>query len=504
MTQLSAWFPKLRSILVLSVLAGLLHGVCVQAQDELFESRIRQVVNAGRPVESMVLSPDGRWGAVGAKSGDVGLIALSTPGQLQWVAHLKGKVYALAFNRAGSLLAAAGDDATINLIDVRTDEIRTLRGHHKRVRSVAFSPDGSLIASGGDDKEIRLWDAQSGADMYTLPCDSCKSVIHLGFNEIGTTLFVVDYLGEILEWDVKNRRRLRQDQDPAQMIRSAATDFSGSELVLGGENITSGGVRTNGIRLYDADRMVVSKNFSPGEFEVDALSVSPDHNYLAAGRNNIRHSDLSLYDIHSGSEIVSYPAGADIKAVAFSPDGHSLASADASGEIRIYDVKGVTPGGGRGDLVGMKFHVMSSSSSPLIPAHAELTIAVIDFDANGVEASTAHTITDLMHTRIAANRAITLVDRSRVERVIREQNFQYSDRVDPTSAVRLGKMLGASKMVFGAVGKLGTSTNIHTEMIDVETGRIDGSVDVICQQCHDEDLPEAIAALKRSLVEDYR
>ena len=77
-----------------------------------------------------------------------------------------------------------------------------------------------------------------------------------------------------------------------------------------------------------------------------------------------------------------------------------------------------------------------------------------------------------------------LVERKEIERVLREQRFQLSDVVDPATAVRIGKILGAQTIVTGAITEIGFSAasfiinatictvGIDVRVIDVETARI--------------------------------
>jgi WD40 repeat protein len=525
-----------------------LQCAAIWAQTELIAPTVRTTFNAGQSVETVALSPDGKWGAVGTRSGGVGIFALEASSQPRWVAHHKKRVNVIAFNRAGSLLASAGDDGLIDLVNVPSAQVRELNGHRHKVWALAFSPEGQFLASGGDDKEIIVWDSSSGTELYRLGRDSGKAVIFLGFNGMGTTLLAVDESGVISEWDVKNRSRLRQLKDSDKTIDSAAGSFSGTFLAVGtefsalqkGTNAAPGASAQSGksdnsdsnaretlrdnpltinpsstirptdlyresrIKLYDTEKLEVAKTIDGINGEVSSISVSADNHYVAVVRQRISESYLSIYDILRGIEVTSFPGKGNVKAVAFSPDGQSLASGADNGEVRVYAIKGIQPGGEVGDLTGMKFKVTTSQPNSLIPANSNLIVGVMDLDANGVDSGTGRAVADLLRTRIAGSGSATLVERAKMEQIIREQRFQYSNRADPASAVKLGHLLGAGKMIFGSVSKLGTSMTIHTEVVDVETGRIEGSCEVICQQCAGEDLPEAVSRLKRYLVADSR
>lgn len=522
MFRLRKFLPAFRSLprnrrcptaLALLPLLIVLSCPATHAQDELVKVTIRSTFNAGQPVDSVAISPDGRWGAVGTKSGGVGVFSLDAAGQPRWVAHNKGRVNVLAFNRPGNLLAAAGDDAIVDLVNPATGQARALTGHKHKVWALAFSPDGQVLASGGDDKEIIVWDANTGTELYRLTRDTAKAILYLGFNAMGTTLLAADETGVISEWDVKNRSRLRQLTDSDKTLYSAGGNFSGSMLAVGVESsamrsFPTGGIspsdliRERRVKLYDTDKLEVAKTIDQIAGEVAALSVSADSHYVAVARQQVDRSYLSVYDIQHGNEIVSFPGNVNLNTVAFSADGQSLASGDDSGEVRLYAIQGIAPGNDAGDITGIKFTVSTSQPTSLIPADSKLILGVMDFDANGVDPATAQTVAELLHTRIAANSSVTLVERAKVEQLLHEQDFQNSNRADSSTAARLGQLLGARKMIFGSVGKLGSTMIVHTEIVDVETGKVDGSIDVTCQRCTVEDLPDAVAKMKHYLVAD--
>ena len=124
----------------------------------------------------------------------------------------------------------------------------------------------------------------------------------------------------------------------------------------------------------------------------------------------------------------------------------------------------------------------------------------MDFVSNGSDTAIGDAVADMVRTRISEGQNVTVVERGRIRQVTDEQNLQLWDRIDPATAVKLGRMLGAEKMVFGAVNRLADKFVISVREIDVETGVVDGQREVTCRPCVAADLQEAVIVLKGALV----
>jgi hypothetical protein len=71
--------------------------------------------------------------------------------------------------------------------------------------------------------------------------------------------------------------------------------------------------------------------------------------------------------------------------------------------------------------------------------------------------------------------AFIVLERGKMENILREQGFQQSGCTITECAVRVGRMLNVQKMVGGSIGRLNKTYAISISMIDVESGRIEKS-----------------------------
>lgn len=163
-------------------------------------------------------------------------------------------------------------------------------------------------------------------------------------------------------------------------------------------------------------------------------------------------------------------------------------------------MEGVLRGTTVEDLAGQKIRITSSANKPLVENPSGLRIAMLDLDGIRVEQDMARIVSEMIRNRFAALSGLVLVDRTRMAQVVAEQNIQFSDRTDSATAVRLGRILNVQKIVMGSLSQLGSNFSISVQLIDVETARIDGIREVLCQRCSIDDMPAAVAALQGALI----
>ena len=65
-----------------------------------------------------------------------------------------------------------------------------------------------------------------------------------------------------------------------------------------------------------------------------------------------------------------------------------------------------------------------------------------------------------------------MVERNRINEIIKEQNLQYSGLVDDRTAAEIGKFLGAQVIIIGDITGSGATRRLVFRALDVETARI--------------------------------
>lgn len=106
-------------------------------------------------------------------------------------------------------------------------------------------------------------------------------------------------------------------------------------------------------------------------------------------------------------------------------------------------------------------------------------VAVLSFDNNSIGKDAGDYngigkgVQDFLITDLAGNPNVTLVDRDKIQQIIQEQNLAKGGAIDPQTAVRIGKLVGAQYMVTGGFMSVGGKQMVLTaRSINVETGVI--------------------------------
>ena len=105
----------------------------------------------------------------------------------------------------------------------------------------------------------------------------------------------------------------------------------------------------------------------------------------------------------------------------------------------------------------------AQSASPRKPR-----IAIMDFDYATVQSASSAMfgtnvdvgkgIADLLVTDLVKDGTYSLIERKALDKIMAEQNFSNSNRADPTSAAKIGKLLGGDAILVGSITEFGNET----------------------------------------------
>jgi len=212
--------------------------------------------------------------------------------------------------------------------------------HDAIVRCVAFSPDGKTLASAADDKTVKLWDVATGKEQATLKGHT-DWVWSLAYSPDGKTLASVSKDTTIKLWDVATGREKATLPGHTEWQCSVAFSPDGKTLAEGSKDrtIKLWDVRTAKVRATLKWRKDwLAEQVAPLPKEEAALAYSPDGKTLAS--QNVDKT-IHLWDVETGkvrATLNEQGLRGGPTYVAYSLDGKTLASTDEGG-ILLWSLK---------------------------------------------------------------------------------------------------------------------------------------------------------------------
>jgi len=278
------------------------------------------------------------------------VVAFNPQATVAYTLALPGNPGALAFAKAGSLLAVALDTGAVELWSTTTGErVRALAPPGAEPAVVAASADGRWLAWSGKDRSLWLWDAREDRAPLVLP-GHIEAVSALAFSPDGHLLASAGRESSVILWEVESGKR-HQDALPTRAsIRALA--FAPNGRVLAGAD-ADGGLQYWGISVRDSTdgEALPVRKYGPAA-EMSYLSVadnaltsvafSPDGKWLAVGGDA---SFLKLLEVGVGrNDRTLTPAPDTVLSLAFTPDRKWLLVTGSDSAIRSWQLESTAAG----------------------------------------------------------------------------------------------------------------------------------------------------------------
>ncbi|MBV9211667.1 MAG: caspase family protein [Acidobacteria bacterium] len=235
-------------------------------------------------------------------------------------------VRAVAVSPNGQLAASGSRDGTVRLWDVQKGTVvRTLGGHSGIVHSLLFFSDRVLLS--GSTREIKSWDVLTGKLLRDIP--SNRTVTSLALSADGK-LLAFAAIDRVIVLDLAERKskelRVVEGEHVAEPYRVAFRPTTTGDPMLAA-------TFDNTVVLWNArtgEKLDTLEHFATAEMK--SVAFSPDGKLLATGGTDFWY----LWDVEKRERLFrgkSVPYG-----LAFSPDGKTIATSNMEMNIEVWNV----------------------------------------------------------------------------------------------------------------------------------------------------------------------
>ena len=274
---------------------------------------------------SVRFSSDGRWILTSGRDGFIRMLTRETGEIAREFSGHRGPVRVALFDADAREIVSAGSDGTIRIWDAATGgERRRIEVAGFDVRSIALNAgDARLFTSGGDGL-VRIWSRSTGELLASLtgPAAPSRAVVAT------TGLFAAAFDdGAIVVWDSSSSRVRWRRQAHAGAGSAMAFDTSGRLLATGG---------TDGIvKVWDARSGQILRTFALDDGSVRSVAFDSTGRRIAAAGWWL----ATIWPVDgSSADVRSLNVSSSLWDARFSPDDHALATAHATGLVRLWDL----------------------------------------------------------------------------------------------------------------------------------------------------------------------
>lgn len=331
---------------------SLLAAGCENSEVMVFNVDTRKKVETFRGHTQVIFylrfSPDGTRLVSRSRDGTARVWPIQSPRADRLLQTGNGDTRVRSFEEVGKDFSSVSHDGkliagvaaqTVRVIDPSTGDLLRTLSIGNRIRSLAFSRSDSRLAVAYDNG-IQVWDASTGEIQIERKLDS--AVVSVDFNPSGDRLAIHVGNERAELCDAKSLQTVRAiDLRPlgaTQQIRKLLFAPSGNQL-----GVMTVDEASNRLSLWNCDDATLQwvKSFS---YWAQDFGFSINGNELAVGFGNRWETydggRVAILETKTGKELKRLPVvGAICMAVAYCPDGKTLATVSENGAVTAWDLE---------------------------------------------------------------------------------------------------------------------------------------------------------------------
>jgi len=288
-------------------------------------NQVKLKFDAGCGVLALAFSPDGR---TLYSAGDDNLIRRWDVPSGKQTGEFKGhEGLVVSLIAHGDTIISGSLDRTIRVWNAKTTEQKkSLPRGQGECDALAMSKDGSLLATAGLNNTIRVINAATGNDFHA--ADAAQAgLTTLAMSADRKRLASITSDGRVIVWN-RDKGKIERQWDCKQT----------GDVLLGlapkGDIVVTA---SNSLHIWNASDGSQIANVALKLGQAVALAFSPDGNTLALGYSTGQESPIELWDVKDRKATgVTFKYTGSLHALAWSPDGKTIAAAGAA-KILLFD-----------------------------------------------------------------------------------------------------------------------------------------------------------------------
>jgi WD40 repeat protein len=291
---------------------------------------IRVIRGHAARVIAVAISPDGKVIASSSADNTTRLLSIPSGTDACPVVGHQGEITSFAFV-GSAYIASASRSPTIFLWNLSDGKlVRKMEGHTGDVLAVLSLRDGKRLISGGWDRTVRLWDANTGKQLKILHTER-TAVLSLALTSDNKVLTIGTQTGDIRLLDVDTGKMRLLPQKHRIGVESLDFTVDGKRLVSRSKD---GTIILWNITTGQVERVISERSGGLGGI----VRFSSDGKFVASA---VKHR-VFLWDVSTGAVAGNIDGFAIKPALAFSNKRRLLASGDADGKIKLWQLPGGT------------------------------------------------------------------------------------------------------------------------------------------------------------------